>query len=59
MQHPGQATTLQNLEDQFYERVNKVISDKITPIYNTFILIFAAGFAYFIVMEQPECYSKD
>ena len=51
--------TLQSLEDQFYEKVNKVISDKITPIYNTFILIFAAGFAYFIVMEQPECYSKD
>ena len=30
-----------------------------TPIYNTFILIFAGVFAYFICIEQPECYSKD
>ena len=48
-----------DLEEKFYEEVNRVISEKITPIYNTFILIFAAGFAYFICIEQPECHSKD
>ena len=39
--------------------MNQVISEKITPVYNTFILIFAAIFAYFVVLEQNQCYSKD
>ena len=39
------------LEEQFYQKVNKVISDRITPLYNMFILIFATFFAYFIVLE--------
>ena len=30
-----------------------------TPIYNTFILIFAAVFAYFVVMEENQCYARD
>ena len=42
----------QKLEEEFYHRVNNVISRKITPIYNTIILIFAAIFAYFVVMEE-------
>ena len=40
------------LEDEFYYKVNNVISQKITPVYNTIILIFAAIFAYFVVMEE-------
>ena len=39
--------------------MNYVISQKITPIYNAFILIFAAVFAYFVVMEQNQCYARD
>ena len=59
MSYGGNRSQQQHLEDQFYEKVNSDISNKITPIYNTFILIFAAAFAYFIIMEQPECFSKD
>ena len=47
------------MEEEFYRQVNQVISEKITPIYNTFILIFAAFFAYFVMLEQNQCYSKD
>ena len=53
---PGRS---QNLEEEFYTRVNNVISRKITPVYNTTILIFAAIFAYFVVMEENQCYAKD
>ena len=53
---PGRA---HKLEDEFYHRVNSVISRKITPIYNTVILIFAAIFAYLVVMEENQCYAKD
>ena len=35
------------LESEFYSKVNQLISMKITPIYNTVIVIFAAIFAYF------------
>ena len=27
---------MKSLEDEFYKKVNSVISQKITPIYNTF-----------------------
>ena len=47
------------LEEQYYMKANKIISDRITPLYNAFILIFAAFFAYFLVLEQPMCYSKE
>ena len=54
-----QSGKAQKLEEEFYNRVNGVISRKITPIYNTIILIFAAIFAYFVVMEENQCYAKD
>lgn len=44
---------LRSIDEEFYRTVNKVIADKVTPIYNMSILIFAAVFAYFIVIEQP------
>ena len=50
---------MRSLEDEFYKKVNSVISQKITPIYNTFLLIFAAVFAYFVVMEENQCYARD
>ena len=36
-----------------------MISEKITPIYNVFILCFAAIFGYFVVQEENECYARD
>ena len=36
-----------------------MIAQKVTPIYNTFILIFAAVFAYFVVMEENQCFARD
>ena len=50
---------LKAIDEEFYRTVNKVIAEKITPLYNMFILIFAAVFAYFIVIEQPACFAKD
>ena len=44
---------LKQIDEEFYRTVNRVIAEKITPLYNTCILIFAAVFAYFIVIEQP------
>ena len=41
------------LEVDFIRKVNKDISNKVTPVYNTFLLIGAAFFAYFIVVEEP------
>ena len=42
---------LKAIDEEFYRTVNKVIAEKITPLYNMFILVFAAVFAYFIVIE--------
>ena len=42
---------LRAIDEEFYRTVHKVIADKVTPIYNMFILVFAAIFAYFIVIE--------
>ena len=36
-----------------------MISEKITPIYNLFVLIFAAVFGYFVMLEENECYARD
>ena len=55
----GQAEALRLLEEEFYRKVNYVISNKITPIYNTVILIFAAVFAYFVLTEENQCYARD
>ena len=46
-------------EEEFYKNVNSLIATKVTPIYNTVILIFAAVFAYFIVIEQNQCYARE
>ena len=46
------------LEVDFIRRVNSDIAHKVTPVYNTFLLIAAAFFAYFIVVEENQCYAK-
>ena len=50
---------LARLEEEFYQKVNSVIARKITPVYNFFILAFAAVFAYFVVMEDNQCFARD
>ena len=55
----GADSAMKKLEDEFYAKVNMVISEKITPIYNTFIIIFAAVFAYFVITEDNQCYARD
>ena len=47
------------MEEQFYRQINQVISERITPIYNFFIIVFAIIFGYFVVFEQNQCYSKN
>ena len=39
------------LEEECELESHRLISTKITPIYNTFTLIFAGVFAYFVVMQ--------
>ena len=39
--------------------MNRDIATKVTPIYNTYLLVTASVFAYFIVMEENKCYAKD
>ena len=51
MKYLNKEDRLRAMEEEFYRQVNQVISEKITPIYNTFILIFAAFFAYFVMLE--------
>ena len=59
MKAQSQELELRHLEEEFYRNVNHVISQKITPIYNTVICLFAAVFGYFIMTEQNQCYAKD
>ena len=40
-------------------KIHSVIAVKITPIWNTLSLVFAAVFAYFVIMTQNTCFSKD
>ena len=47
------------LEVEFVKRVNYDIAHKVTPVYNTFLLIAAAFFAYFIVVEENQCFAKN
>ena len=58
-QNKAREESLRALEEEFYRKVNSVIAQKVTPVYNTFILIFAAVFAYFVVMEENQCYARD
>ena len=54
--YDAKATVIQSqiraLEVDFVRRVNKDIVRKVTPVYNTFLLIAAAFFAYFVVIEE-------
>ena len=47
------------LEEEFYAKVTQVLADRITPIYNSFLLFSAATFAYFVVLQQNQCYAKE
>ena len=49
---------IKGLQDEFVKRVNMDIARKVTPIYNTFLLVCAAVFTYFIMTPQNQCYSK-
>ncbi len=55
----NQADDLKQLEEDFYRKVNQVISTKITPIYNMCLLIFVAFFGYFAFTNQNQCYARD
>ena len=50
---------MEQLEDDFYRKVNEVISTRVTPLYNTFILIFASIFGYFLFTEENQCFAKE
>ena len=39
------------LEREFYREVNVKILGQVTPLYNSFILIFSVIFAYFALIE--------
>ena len=49
---------VKDLESQFVKKVNGDIARKVTPLYNIFMLESAAGFAYFLMTTQPQCYAK-
>ena len=44
---------------EFYIKANELIGEKITPIYNVFLLACAAVFGYFVLIEQNQCYARD
>ena len=60
--YDAKATVIQSqiraLEMDFIKKVNRDIANKITPVYNTFLMICAAFFAYFVVMEENQCYAR-
>lgn len=39
--------------------MNRDIAGKVTPVYNTFLLVAAAFFGYFIINESNQCFAKD
>ena len=43
---------VRSLEDETIDKINHTIGAKVTPIYNGGILVFAAVFAYFLMIEQ-------
>ena len=47
-----QQSQIRALESDLIRKVNKDIAGKVTPIYNTFQLIAAVMFGYF-VMNEP------
>ena len=50
---------LKILEEEFYRKVNQVISYKITPIYNLIMVIYCVFFAYYILEEENQCYARE
>ena len=60
--YDAKATVIQSqiraLEMDFIKKVNRDIANKITPVYNTFLMICASFFAYFVVMEENQCYAR-
>ena len=60
--YDAKATVIQSqiraLETDFIKKVNRDIATKVTPVYNAFLLVCAAFFAYFIVMEENQCYAR-
>ena len=47
------------METEFVANVNRDIARKVTPIYNGFLMVCAAVFAYFVVEEENQCYARD
>ena len=47
------------LESEFYRKVNSVVANKITPIYNTIQLIYVAFFGYYVLKEENQCYARE
>ena len=47
------------IENEFYNKVNTVISEKITPFYNTFLLLSGCFFTYYVLMGEQQCYATD
>lgn len=58
MKNTVQQSQVKALEYEFIRKVNRDIAGRVTPIYNTYLLITASVFAYFIVMEENKCYAK-
>lgn len=54
-----QSDDVSTADEEFYVEVTRSVSERVTPIYNSFILVFAAIFGYFAIVEQPQCYSKE
>ena len=49
---------IQEVDDEFYHTLNSVLSQKVTPLYNAAILVFAVVFGYFAVTEENQCFAK-
>ena len=47
------------LEEEFYKRVNLVISKKVTPTYNVIMLLYCSIFGYYILKDDNQCYARD
>lgn len=58
MKQTVQQSQIRQIEQDFIKRVNRDIAGKVTPIYNMFLLVSSAFFAYFIVTEGNQCFAK-
>ena len=55
----NQSEELRLLESEFYRKVNQVVSNKITPIYNTIQMIYCAIFGYYIMSVDNQCFARE